>query len=169
MEEKAPNLQLQEPASPESLLPSHDFTPVWIALAGLVLLLVLIAVVRALRGKPAFDPATIRRAAYAAAKKQLDAIGHTGVRETAVATSLVIRRFLADSVGDPSLFETHEEFLGRHDSLKKLTPPAREACAGFFGRVARLKYAHDIPSDDPAAVVADARSILETLNGGFLP
>lgn len=168
MEEKAPNLQLQEPVSPESLLPAHDFTLLWIGLAGLVLLIAIIVIVKACR-KPKFDPAVARRAAYQKAKKALEALSPSTLRETAVASSLIVRRFLADAVGDPSLFETHEEFITRQDSLKRLTPPAREACSEYFTRIARLKYAPEVPEDDPAAVIADSRQLVETLNVGFLP
>ncbi len=168
MEEQAPNFQLQEPASPESLLPAHDFTLLWIGLAGLVLLIVIILIVRSLR-KPKFDPAVRRRSAYLKAKKALEALSPSDIRETAVASSLIVRGFLAEAVGDPSLFETHEEFITRQDSLTRLTPPAREACSEYFSRIARLKYAPEVPEDDPAAVIADSRILVETLNVGFLP
>ncbi|HVJ45475.1 MAG TPA: hypothetical protein VM511_03750 [Luteolibacter sp.] len=168
MEEKAPNLQLQEPASPESLLPAHDFTPLWIGLAVLALLIVIILIVKACR-KPRVDPSVARRAAYLKARKAFESLTPSGVRETAVASSLIVRGFLAEAVADPSLFETHEEFLTRQDSLNRLTPPAREACSEYFSRIARLKYAPEVPADDPAAIITDSRALVEFLNVGFLP
>lgn len=167
MEEASPKFELQEPVSPETLLPSFNFTPVWIALTALLLITVIILVVRAFSSKGKSDPLAARRAAYIAAKKRLESAEEPGIRETAVNTSLILRRFLSDAVGDPSLFETHEEFLTRHDSLNKLTPPAREACTTWFQRVARLKYAPVTPADDSSALAADARELLETLNGGL--
>jgi hypothetical protein len=167
MEEQAPNLQLQEPVSPESLLPAHDFTLLWIGLAVLVLVIIIVAIFRSFK-KPYVDPAAARRAAYLKAKKSLESLTPSTIRETAVDSSLIVRRFLAEAVGDPSLFETHEEFITRRDSLTRLTPPAREACTEYFSRIARLKYAPEVPEDDPASVIADSRTLVETLNVGLL-
>ena len=65
------------------------------------------------------------------------------------------------------MFETHEEFISRHDSLQALTAEARAAAEAAFTRLASLKYAEEIPDDDPAEVIADARKLLETLHQGF--
>jgi len=169
MEEKAPNLQLQEPVSPESLLPATDFTLLWIGL-GLLVLLILIGLLVRMNKKPAAaNPVARRRAAYLAAERSLEAVDEPNAREAAVRTSLVLRRFLSDATDDPSLFETHEEFISRQGALNQLTPSAREACAAGFARLAKLKYAPEIPSDEPAMVIAEARELLEILNGGFQP
>jgi hypothetical protein len=65
------------------------------------------------------------------------------------------------------LFETHEEFVSRHDALLALTPEARAATETGFTRLAALKYAPEIPDAVPAEVVAESRALLETLHHGF--
>lgn len=169
MDEQAPNLQLQEPISPESLLPSTDYTLVWISAVVLLLLIAALFFFLSRKRKSGSDPISHRRAAYQVAKKAFDAANPPNAREAAVESSLILRRFLAQAVSDPSLFETHEEFISRQDALKKLTPVARDAASAGFSRLAQLKYAPEIPSDEPAVVVKESRDLLETLNGGFEP
>ncbi len=169
MEETAPNLQLQEPVLPESLVPAMDLTWLWIALGAFVLITLLMVLLARRKRHSTVDPLALRRAAYNAAKKSFETLAPAHTREAAVETSLILRRFLADAVSDPSLFETHEEFITRQDSLKKLTPPAREAATNAFAVLARVKYAPEIPEDKPASIVAEGRQLLEVLNGGFLP
>jgi len=169
MEEKAPNLQLQEPVLPESLVPAMDFTWIWIAIAAFVVLTIVIILIGKRKRKAKVDPLAMRRAAYTAAVQSYATTTATDARDAAVKSSLILRRFLADAVGDPALFETHEEFIIRQDSLKKLTPPAREAATTAFATLARVKYAPEVPSDDPAVILAEGRQLLDVLNGGFLP
>ena len=169
MEEKTPvpNLQLQEPLSPESLVPAMDLTWLWIGLAILALIIVLAILLRKKRGATAPDPKAARLAAYRKATKAFDDLKAPSAREAAVQSSLILRRFLADAAGDPSLFETHEEFISRQDALRALSPEARDACAQGFNQLARLKYAPRVPAEDPVTVVTESRALLETLNKGF--
>jgi len=169
MEEKAPapNLQLQEPLSPESLVPAMDLTWLWIGLAVLALIIVFAVLLRKKRGAAPPDPKTARLAAYNKAIKTFENLQAPTAREAAVQSSLILRRFLADAASDPSLFETHEEFISRQNALKALSPEARDACAQGFIQLARLKYAPRVPAEDPVTVVADSRALLETLNKGF--
>ena len=170
MEEKTPNLQLQEPVLPESLVPAMDLTWLWIAIAAFVLITAIVVLLATRKKRAAgVDPIARRRAAYQAAKQAFENLQSANARDAAVQTSLILRRFLADAVADPSLFETHEEFIIRQDSLKKLTPAARDAATTAFTVLARLKYAPEVPEDDPATVIAEGRQLLEVLNGGFLP
>ncbi len=166
MEEKTPNLQLQEPVSPETLIPATDFTPLWIALVAIAFLALLYFVLRS-RRRHADPLRNLRAEAYARAKKQFEGLAAPDAREAGVSVSLILRRFLADAAGDPSLFQTHEEFIGRQESLRKLKPEAARAASVGFTRLARLKYAPEIPDEAPAGVIADGRDLLETLNGGF--
>jgi len=169
MEEKAPapNLQLQEPLSPESLVPAVDLTWLWIGLAAFALIVVLAILLRKKRGAAPPDPKAARLAAYRNALKAFENLQAPTAREAAVQSSLILRRFLADAAGDPSLFETHEEFISRQNALNALSPEARDACAQGFNQLARLKYAPRVQAEDPVTVVADSRQLLETLNKGF--
>lgn len=169
MEEKtpAPNLQLQEPLSPESLVPATDLTWLWVGLGVLVLIILLAAFLRKKRGPAAPDPKAARVAAYRRALKAFETVEAPTAREAAVQSSLILRRFLAEAAGDPSLFETHEEFISRQNALKVLSEGARDACAQGFSQLARLKYAPRVPAEDPVTVVTESRQLLETLNKGF--
>ncbi len=169
MEEEAPNLQLKEPVLPESLVPAMDLTWVWVAIAAFVLVTVAIILIGKRKKKGAIDPLSLRRAAYRTAVKSFESATAGDARDAAVQSSMILRRFLADAVGDPALFETHEEFITRRDSLEKLTPPVREATATTFATLARVKYAPETPEDDPSAILAEGRRHLDVLNGGFLP
>jgi len=82
---------------------------------------------------------------------------------------LILRKYLAQASNDPSLFETHEEFITRQDSLTALTEEAREACAMGFSKLAALKYAPQEATDEsaPEAVIEETRLLLHTLHHGF--
>lgn len=168
MDETPQTFELQEPASLENLIPSVGYTP-WV-IGGVLLLLLLLVVFAIFKSrKPAAgaDAEALRRAAYLEAGTALAKIQAASPREAAVQTSLIIRRYLSIAVGDPALFETHEEFISRRDSLSKLSPDAREACGRGFDHLAALKYAPEVPAGEPAAVVAEGHSLLNTLHHGF--
>jgi hypothetical protein len=88
-------------------------------------------------------------------------------REAAVQCSLILRHYLSVAANDPALFETHEEFISRHDSLKALTELARAACEAGFARLASLKYSAGFPDINPPEVVTESQALLETLHHGF--
>jgi hypothetical protein len=163
MQEKSSGLQLVEPPSPETLLPSHSLAWWWAAAVlttiALAALCVFIRRRRARHAAP--DP---RLAAYQEAATALADAAATDARDAAVRCSLILRRYLVTATGDPALFETHEEFVARHDSLASLTPDARTAVSDAFSRLAALKYSPHQPAADPAAILADARQLLETLH-----
>jgi hypothetical protein len=88
-------------------------------------------------------------------------------REAATVSSLVLRRYLSTVTGDPTLFETHEEFVSRHDALKSLPEPVRVAAVEGFDRLASLKYAREPGREEPAPVIQSSRALLETLHHAF--
>ena len=94
MEEKTPNLQLQEPVLPESLVPAMDLKWLWIAIAAFVLITAIV-VLLAMRKKrvAGVDPIARRRAAYQAAKQAFENLQSANARDAAVQTSLILRRF----------------------------------------------------------------------------
>ena len=166
MTQEPPTLELQAGPSPEALLPDHGLWPWWLAAALLVLAAAaLIILIR--RRRVAHDPGAVRIAAWRAALAALDEISSGDPREAAVQSSLILRKYLSAAAADPALFETHEEFLSRRDSLAALTPEVRQAAQAAFERLAALKYAPVPPAADAAAIIADARSLLESLHHGF--
>jgi hypothetical protein len=160
------SFELKEPAPPDALVPSIGLWPWWVGGTLLVLLAILLLVVFRKRAVPP-DPAAARNAAFREAMAALAGASAPSAREAAVQGSLILRRYLSAAAADPALFETHEEFVARRDSLNALTEAAREAAAGGFSRLAALKYAPEIPDADPAGVLADSTRLLETLHGGF--
>ena len=168
MEEKTPDLRLMEPASPESLLPDAGFPwPILIVATLIIIAIVAFLVIK--RKNPAIfaDPRKLRDAAFARSRAALRSINAGNAREAAVQASLIVRHFLAEAARDPALFETHEEFITRRDSLRQLTDSARESGGKGFTWLANLKYAPQPPDLEPQRVIDEADSLLEVLHLGF--
>jgi uncharacterized protein (TIGR04145 family) len=168
MEDEPPNLHLHDLANPEALIPGASTWP-WIAAAVALAMLVAAGVIvyRSKRRAAAADPAALRRAAWLEAGNALESVNAPSARAAAVQCSLILRRYLSTALGDPALFETHEEFIGRRDSLKLLTSDARQTCSQGFGWFATLKYAPEPPAEEPAGVIGEARRLLDALHHGF--
>ena len=83
--------------------------------------------------------------------------------EAATAVSITLRRYLAVASGDPALFETHEEFVARHQSLASYPEDLRSSTAEGFSHLARLKYGREA-TGDPVALYSAARQLLERLH-----
>ncbi len=161
-------MELRDAPLPDGLIPSFGMWPWWLgSIIAAVLALVIWLLLRR-RAPTAMDPLKSRARAYAEADAALAAPDPAaGARDAAVQASLILRKYLSLAASDPALFETHEEFIARHDALTALTPPARTAAATGFARLAALKYGPEEPSADPAAIRADARALLKTLHHGF--
>lgn len=83
--------------------------------------------------------------------------------EVATKTSLILRHYLALTLEEPALYETHEEFLLRSDALKKLPRGSRERLAPLLSELATAKYG---PSRiDPSASNRIIDDSLRTLQG----
>jgi hypothetical protein len=116
--------------------------------------------------KPAVDLSKEKREAYAEAKAELGKIAGTDLRDTAIRVSVILRRYLSRSMNEPALFETHEEFVARHDGLKDLPEDVRSEVGEFFGKLAALKYApDDIGSGDVQGINAGGAALLERVHG----
>jgi hypothetical protein len=167
MDGKPKPLELLEPPAPESLVPHHGLWP-WLAAAALVVLAAIVLTIVLRKRKPAAaDAGAMRAAAFAKAAAAFSGMAADSPREAAVLASLILREYLATAAGDPALFETHEEFIARRDSLQSLTPDARAAAETGFSRLAALKYAPETPAAESSQIVADSRALLETLHHGF--
>ncbi len=167
MKEAQTNFELYEPASPEALVPDSWVEP-WmlVAVGVLILLTVLYFILRKKKDAPS-DPLAARKAAYKEALTSFEQIQADTSREAAVQSSLILRKYLSLAAQDPALFETHEEFISRRDSLGVLTDAARLATESSFARLAALKYAREVDAAAPSEIVADSGNLLETLNQGF--
>ena len=162
------SLELIDPSPPESLIPDPAVPAWWIAAAAVAIVLLAIGLWTLLRRRPGpANPAAVREAAFNEAAQALAEITTSDVRSGATQCSLVLRHYLAKASGDPALFETHEEFISRHDSLKDLTESARTAARSGFEYLVLLKYSRATPPVPAGEVTAGCGRLLETLHRGF--
>ena len=167
MNEKSGTFELLEPTSPEALVPD-SWLETWMLVTGVVLLAALLAVLIFKKKKVALpDPVAIRKAARAEAAAALEKIGPVPAREAAVQSSLILRKYLSVAAGDPALFETHEEYLSRHEALKDFSEEARGSAGVGFSRLAAIKYSPENPDMETRQVVAGSHTLLDILHQGF--
>lgn len=169
MPESPTSLEWIDPPPPESLLPDSCIPQSWIVAAALLAFAFLAAVMIFWKKqrKIRFDPQKRRKDAYQEARSALAALNATDVREAAVQCSLILRRYLSLACGDPSLFETHEEFIARHEALSALGENARTKATQGFERLVALKYTQTTPGETTPGITREAEALLETLHHGF--
>lgn len=153
--------RLIEPPPPDGLIPGA-WWPWWLAAGILLLILAGLALWWRRRKGSKADPAAPQ--AHAKALASLAGCPTTGLSDTATQVSLILRRYLAEAVDDPALYETHEELIARSSALEQLSEGLRDRCRQFFQHLAQLKYAPDQPDGDPATLLADAGQLLQALN-----
>lgn len=161
------SLQLREliPAEPFIQSPGWPWWA-WVAIAlvviGLVLLVRLLVKKNEAQSPP--DLRLISDQAFQLAMEKIDLAGkQSAIQSAATTCSEAIRRYLATVTSDPSLYETHEEFLGRHESLNGFPVEARNAASTGFDRLAQLKYAK-APTGDASSIADEGRSLLKQLH-----
>lgn len=161
-------LELRDAGIPDALMPSYGFEWWWLVAGIFFLAAVLVVVMLLIRGKAKPPtPAMLREAAYRDALAALSDSSPDDARSAAVLTSIIVRKYLSIAAADPALFETHEEFIARHDALHAFTPEARAAAETGFTRLAALKYAPRQVDASPADVISESRTLLQTLHHGF--
>lgn len=159
--------ELLEPESPVGVIPDSGLW-IWWVWVSIVLLVVLAILWARSRRKPVGSGVLARRnAALAESMEALGRVATVDVRAAAVQCSLILRNYLSIAAGDPALYETHEEFVIRHDALQALAPEVRAAAAAGFARLAALKYGPEIPLADPLDVIGESRVLLESLHRGI--
>ena len=160
------NFQLMESSAAEALIPKAE-TP-WLLIAiGAALLMTLIAWLIRRHIKRAKDPANIRETAFKDAIAALDAILHHDAHMAALESSMILRKYLSITAEDPALFETHEEFVSRHDALQKIPQATRDETAAVFNRLVTLKYAPDTANANAEKIVSDSRRLLHSLHAAL--
>jgi hypothetical protein len=162
------NFQLMESSTVEALIPKAETPWLWIII-GAVLLASLIFWLICHRMKHAKDPANIREAAFKEAIAALDAIPQNDPHSAALESSMILRKYLSITAEDPALFETHEEFVSRHDALQKIPQATRDEVAAIFSRLATIKYAPDAANANAENIVGDSRQLLHALRVALAP
>lgn len=165
MEEKGKSLELAESRDAIDLVPTWDPQLWWVFAAVAVVAAVVLLMVLLLRKKPVFDASKEKREAYLEAKAAFSGKVGTDPRESAIQVSMILRRYLARSMNEPALFETHEEFIARHDGLKNLPDDVRSEAGAFFSKLAAVKYApDDIVGMDADHTSAEGAALLERIH-----
>ncbi len=164
MEENQPSLELSDIPDVGPLIPSPALPWwVWVAMAAVCIMLAL-ALVKVLKSRNS-KSAPLRNLAFREAMAALEKARLISAPvELATAVSLAIRRYLSAAFADPSLFETHEEFLSRHQALATLPENTRHRLAQDFDRLARLKYAPLETQQDLSGLVPQMIQLLEHLH-----
>lgn len=158
--------QLMESSSVEALIPKAETPWLWITIGAVLLVALIIWLVRR-HMKNANNPANIREAAFKDAIAALDAILHDDAHTAALEASMTLRKYLSITAEDPALFETHEEFVSRHDALQKIPQSTREETAAIFNRLVTLKYAPDTTNANAANIIDDSRQLLHSLHAAL--
>lgn len=136
---------------------------------GIVVLGLVALVIFLKKKRVAITPLSLRTVAHSEAAAALAQLGELAPREAAVQASLVLRKYLSTVAKDPALFETHEEYLVRHQALNKFSDEAREATRLGFARLAAMKYSPKSPDMDTPQVVSGSQYLLEILHHGMRP
>ena len=140
----------------EKEIPADQFTTLWwgwwIVLTVVILGSVTMYVALRLRRKSATLPPVTPAEQALEALKELDSTRPALLREFCLRLSLILRRFLEGELSDPALFETHEEFSRRIDSLAAVPEHLRMPMLDLLEKLAEFKYT---ASDAQDAAIAD--------------
>ena len=111
----------------------------WCLLAGGLLLAATAVCIRILRHRQTPPPPAPEEIALAA----LDAMqaAPPDLRECSLGLSLIFRQYLTGKTQDPALYETHEEFNRRLDSLSSIPTECQAETRQLLDYLASLKYA----------------------------
>lgn len=142
MEKDQNKFELVENRDAIDLVPTWELQWWWFAAAVAVIATIVLVVLLVRRKKIVPDPARIEREAFERARKDLEKLEQEEV-EAPVQVSVILRRYLAESLGEPALFQTHEEFIGRHDALANFRDEVRTSIQEFFADLAAMKYARE--------------------------
>lgn len=88
------------------------------------------------------------------------------MRECSLRLSLILRSYLAGQTQDSSLFETHEEFSQRMDSLSGVPKSCQQETRDLLDYLADFKYSGNTMKDDGLAnrLIAQARELVCRIN-----
>jgi hypothetical protein len=87
------------------------------------------------------------------------------MRECALRLSMILRSFLAGQAQDPAIFETHEEFSQRMDSLTNVPVSCQLETRDLLDRLVEFKYAGETEHDTMKAhgLIETARQLVSKI------
>lgn len=157
--------QLRELVPPDSLVLEPGW-PWWAwVLLSCVAILLIYGIIRltSQKGRPPQIPRIDYRGAYQRAIEEIESSANLPLHESATRISGAIRLYLATVCHDSSLFETHEEFLGRHQALQDFPESVREQVSTTLCQLAALKY--DQPRSQAAPSLGQqSRAVIDQLH-----
>ncbi len=143
MAESTTTFELVESQDAMKLVPTWQLEWWWILMGVGALLVIVGLFFILLRKTRKSDPEQIKREAYREADNALFQMAQLPARDMAIEISLILRRYLAKCMNEPVLYETHEEFIGRHDAIKDFDVNLRVSISGYFSELASIKYGPD--------------------------
>lgn len=159
MEETPPTLDLHDIPDVNHLLPSPSI-PWWIWIIAILLIVCSIWLFRLNRTRKTSPEAIAEQAYRQALASLVQSRSLPSLLQQATAASLTLRSYFAAALQDSSLFETHEEFMARHNALASLPEQMRNEIAQFFATLARYKYAPTESSSTHPSLIEDATTAL---------
>jgi len=143
----------------------------WCFMGSVLLMVMLIVffVVRRLKRRSLAPSADLIAKAYRETLAALAICPTTDRTQTATECSMLLRRYLSQITGDPALYQTHEEWVSRHDSLNSFSDALKEQTHTLFTNLAQSKYAPADHGDDPATIIEHSRQLLEAINREVRP
>jgi len=163
MNDTATQFILHEPPLQEALLPA-PIPWLWIALGTCTLIALATLLIIVAKRRKHTDPTAARRAALAQALREIEEATPLPPHIAALQTSLAIRRYMATATGDPSLFETQEEFLARHPAITLWPPETIHSLVTTLKHLAEIKYRPLDDSQTPADLLTQSRALLQSLD-----
>lgn len=164
MEGESNRLVLEENRDAMDLVPTWEVEWWWYVVGGAVLILLVLLVAMLMRRKVVVDAGKQKRDAFKRALGRLTEMRDDVGKSVAVGVSVELRRYLAESLGEPALFETHEEFVSRHDALAGFSEELRGDVGRYFAELAAVKYGPVEAGGEVAGdLVARGISLLERM------
>lgn len=132
--------ELAESHEAMDLVPTWELEWWWIVIPVAALLLLVLLAYLLFRKPKAEDIHKARLEAYQHALSELAKLDVSLGKENVIMTSLIMRQYLAKTMKEPALYETHEEFIGRHDAIKGLNENLKAEITSYFTQLAAIKY-----------------------------
>jgi hypothetical protein len=158
MADSKTKFELAESHDAMDLVPNWELEWWHIVLSSSVLILVFFLGYLFLRKSKIQNPNQVKILAYQEALAEFGKLHVSIGKENVIIVSLVLRRYLAKVMNEPALYETHEEFIGRHDAIKDFSEDLKLEITNYFSKLAAIKYGPD------EVVVAD----VDTLKQGAI-
>jgi hypothetical protein len=143
MADSKTKFELAESHEAMDLVPNWQMEWWYIVLAVAILVILILLGYLFLKKSKIQDPNYVKRQAYQEALAGFGKLDASIGKENVIIVSLVLRQYLAKVMNEPALYETHEEFIGRHDAIKNLSEDLKIEITDHFSKLAAIKYGPD--------------------------